>query len=915
MVKQDTNPQAASAPPAIKRQTAKVRKTMRRIKKTLRPGLFALGLALTLGASGAARAQDGDSYAVGDEGTRPAQTTPADPADAPAINENADANAQAQGPVRLARFAYIQGNVTWREDESAAWADAGVNLPVRQGAQIFVAAHGRAEIQFDDGSLLRLGSGALVTLQTLYSDTEGEFTEIKLTEGLASLRTRNDRSVYQIDTPYVSVKTNGPSKLRIGAGETVEAAVTQGDATVEGSQGRADLHQGDYLSLDNPDAAFAIRRLPRADSWERWNEERDAYLEEASDRPSSRHLPANIALVAPDLDAYGSWRDDPDYGYVWCPRVVEADWRPYNAGRWTWVQPFGWTWVSSEAWGWAPYHYGTWAHRNYGWAWCPGPVTQYWSPAVVHFSEYSGGVAWCALAPREVRYPASLSIGFGGGNWGAFFSIGQAAVYYPTGGRYCEARPWDSGYINHIRYNSVTNINNVTNVTNIYNNNRYVTNNNIVRNVAFAPINAQNANGASSASLAAFGGRGAYRTVSRSEASVFTEGRAVTAPRAGQRPVAGPVIARPSAFSTSPTRTLTPGASPSNIVADRSVFRAPLPQSVQRSAGNSPLSGRATQSNPNGGFAGRATPTNRTQGYTGNAGTSGNGATGNVRGGYSGNAGGNVRGGSTGTTNGNVRGGYTRTPGSNGVRGGYTGNSSGVTRTPNRSNPNAGTGATPPRRDNPAYGNRSAGGAGYGNAPTPGRTTQPNNAPRSYGNGNGNGTTSNSAAADRARAARQSLGVGRSYGGPNGTYRQDPSVGRRSENPTAGRRSENAAGQSGSGAQSAPRPGYMRPNNSAPASGNNGRGSETSRPAPRRETASPRSEEPTRSQPAPRPYNPPARTQEPPARRDPAPTRSEPRQERRAEPSHSAPAHQSSGGGESKGSSGKSGDSKNGGKR
>ena len=864
---------------------------MRRIKKTLRPGLFALGLALTFGASGAARAQDGDTYSVGDDGTRPAQTTAANPADAPAINEPTDANAptQAQGPVRLARFSFLEGNVTWREDENAAWSDAGVNLPVRQGAQIFVAAHGRAEIQFDDGSLLRLGSGALVTLQTLYSDTEGEFTEIKLSEGLASLRTRNDRSVYQIDTPYVSVKTGEPSKLRVGAGQAVEAAVSAGSATVEGSQGRADLHSGDYLYLENPDAAFAIRALPRADSWERWNEERDAYLEEAADRPSSRHLPANIAIVAPDLDAYGTWRDDPDYGYVWCPRVVEADWRPYNAGRWTWVQPFGWTWVSSEAWGWAPYHYGTWAHRNYGWAWCPGPVTQYWSPAVVHFSEYSGGVAWCPLAPREVRYPASLSIGFGGGNWGAFFSIGQAGVYYPTGGRYCEARGWDSGYLNRgSRFNNITNINNVTNVTNVYNNNRYVTNHNTVRNVAFTPINAQSANGASSASLAAFGGRGAYRTVSRSEASVFTEGRAVMAPQAGQRPVAGPVIARPSAFSTSPTRTLTPGAVPSAIVANRSVFRSPLPQSVQRGAGTMPQPGRPTLYNPNGGATGRAAAPNRAQsGYAGTSGRNG------VRGGYTGAS--NTGAGGVGTGRGYQAG---------------AGTSHGITPNPNRSNSNAGIGGTTPRRDNSAYGTRTPGGAG--NAPMPGRNPQANNAPRSYGSGNGAAANS-SAAADRARAARQSLGVGRSYGGPNGTYRQDP-----------------AAGRSGSGTQSAPRPGYGRSNN-APIDGGQGagRGSETSRPAPRRDTYTPRSVEPTRSQPAPRPYTPPARAYEPPVRRDPAPSRSEPtrreapaprsepRTERRAESTRPAPARQDSGSGksDSKGNSGNSGGSKTGGRR
>ena len=846
---------------------------MRRNKNTYRPALFALGLALTFSASGMARAQDGDTYAVGDEGTRPIQNNPADQ---PTENEPTDANAPAQGPVRLARFSYIEGNVTWREDENSAWTDAGINLPVRQGAQISVAAHGRAEIQFDDGSLLRLGGGALVTLQTLYSDAEGEYSEIKLTEGLSSLRTRNSRSVYQIDTPLISVKTSGPSKLRVGAGASVEAAVMQGDATVEGSQGRADLHRGDYLSLDDPDAAFAIRSLPRADGWERWNEQRDASLEEAADRPARQHLPPNIAIVAPDLDAYGTWRDDPEYGYVWCPRVVEAEWRPYNAGRWTWVQPFGWTWVSSEAWGWAPYHYGTWCHRNYGWAWCPGPVTQYWSPAVVHFSEYNGGVAWCPLAPHEVRYPAALSIGFHGGNWAACFSIGQAGVYYATGDRYCEGRPWNSNYVNHItRINNVTNIN----VTNIYNNNNYVVNHNVIRNLHFTPVNAQSADGASSASLAAFGGRGAYRTVSRSEATVFTEGRAVTAPQPGLRPVAGPVGARPSALSTSSTRTLTPGGVPSDAAANRRVFRAPAPPSVQNS-GTTPLPGRARQTNPNGGYAGRDAATRRIPGDYGAA--SFRAAT---PGGYTGRAGGARTGGNAGTARSGVAGGNAGNPGGGGQNG-YPGRSG---RTPRRDNLGGGTN-----------------GGNAATAPTLGRRRQPTDAPRS--SGGGAGTTSGGEAADRARAARQSLGMGRNYGGPNGTYRQDPS-----------------AGKSGDNTPSAPRVGYGRSTDSTNSGGRDaGRGGDAGRTTTRRDTYIPRRTEPNRSDPPARSYAPPTRADAPPVRRDaprPEPTRrdaprAEPRQERRPEPGRSAPAPRDSGGsGGSKGSSGGSGGSQTGRRR
>src|SRR5271166_3336367 len=36
------------------------------------------------------------------------------------------------GPVRLARFAYVKGEVSWRPDSSVEWAQAATNLPLRQ---------------------------------------------------------------------------------------------------------------------------------------------------------------------------------------------------------------------------------------------------------------------------------------------------------------------------------------------------------------------------------------------------------------------------------------------------------------------------------------------------------------------------------------------------------------------------------------------------------------------------------------------------------------------------------------------------------------------------------------------------------------------------------------------------------------
>ena len=554
-----------------------------------------IGAAGSTAKSGQAQKASDDGYAVTEAGG----ARQIDPLPSAALQENT-------GPVRLARFSKVQGNVTWRSDESTEWSTATLNLPLRQGAQIWVSEGGRAEVQFDDGSLLRLGTGAVVTLQTLFSDSDGEFTELKMTEGLASLRLRHDRGVYQVNTPLGSVKAAGPASLRIGVGNGLEVALKSGKATIEGAQGKADLQSGDYLDLANSNSPYTVRDIPRPDSWDRWNQDRDDILARAERQPAQEHLPADIAIVATNLDEYGTWRDDSQNGWVWCPRVTSSDWRPYNDGQWTWVNPFGWTWVANEAWGWAPYHYGTWVSRPYGWAWCPGPVNQYWSPAVVHFSECAGQVAWCPLAPSEVRYPASFGFGFNHGNWATYFAIGGAAVYYPTEYGYCAARPYNTTYVNRVTY-----INNVTNVTNVYNGGSnygrntaygrfglsqesYAVNNNTYLNgrTAFIPVNSRNAAGVTSVAITKFGGQGAYNAVARADTSLFTRGRAVAAPLQGRAPLAGPIVVQPTHQSMTPSRTFTAAPQAGAGRSDRQVYRAAVMPSIVRNSAPITSSGK-----------------------------------------------------------------------------------------------------------------------------------------------------------------------------------------------------------------------------------------------------------------------------------------------------------------------------------
>lgn len=536
--------------------------------------LIALCLAIGGGVSiSTARAADG--YDVRDDGRDYRDTDRGDNYEARPDNSDNDA------PVRLARFSMVSGNVTWRRDDGE-WSQATMNLPLREGAQVWVTEGGRAEIQFDDGSLLRLGTGSIVTLQTMYSDSEGEFTEIKMNDGLASLRLKQERSVFQVDTPFASVKSSGPAKLRVGVDDNVEVAVRKGDVSVENERDHATLRAGDYLRVRGENDGFDVRELPAADRWERWNDDRDQWLAEVESRPTHQYLPENLRLVCHNLDSYGSWHDDSEYGHVWCPRVSDADWRPYHRGHWVWVNPFGWTWVADEPWGWAPYHYGTWIRRPYGWGWVPGPTCQYWSPAVVHFTECDGNVAWVPLAPREVYYPTTFSIGVWGRNWGFSFSIGGCASYYYSDyDRGCRPRVWRTRYVN----SRVTNIYNTT----IINNNTTIINNR--RTVNWVPVNA-GSGGGSTTTVGGFGGHGNYQPLPRTDTTIFTKGT-VNTPGRG-RVISGPIDVKPTNVSYTPTRTINPGKQ-LPVAVERPVYRAPLPPAVQTVQG-------AQDNRPKGGF-------------------------------------------------------------------------------------------------------------------------------------------------------------------------------------------------------------------------------------------------------------------------------------------------------------------------
>jgi hypothetical protein len=111
-----------------------------------------------------------------------------------------------------------------------------------------------------------------------------------------------------------------------------------------------------------------------------------------------------------ELTPYGTWVENPDYGYVWLPDVAPG-FTPYATnGYWVNTED-GWTWVSNYSWGWAPFHYGRWySDPYYGPMWVPDNE---WGPGWVTWRSSGGYYGWAPIAPGisiSIAYSNSYNV-------------------------------------------------------------------------------------------------------------------------------------------------------------------------------------------------------------------------------------------------------------------------------------------------------------------------------------------------------------------------------------------------------------------------------------------------------------------------------------------------------------------------
>jgi hypothetical protein len=313
-------------------------------------------------------------------------------------------------PTRVARISIVEGSVSLQPGGQGDWGDAARNRPMTIGDKLWVDKDARAELQAGEATF-HLGS---MTAFSFLNLDEG-ITQVRIPEGAVNFRVRELRQgdVYEVDTPNVvfNVKEAGAFRIDVNeAGDSSRITVIRGVGEISAEGKTYEVHAGEQAEFDgveNP--TYKIAHWSGPDGLDQWAQERD--LKE--DRSASGNYVSRDMPGYDDLDDYGTWRDEPEYGHVWFPSDVPPDWAPYSGGYWNWVGPWGWTWVGYEPWGFAPFHYGRWAFVGGTWGWCPGPFfgPPCYGPAFVGFLGggwgfgFGFGVGWFPLGWGEPFFP------------------------------------------------------------------------------------------------------------------------------------------------------------------------------------------------------------------------------------------------------------------------------------------------------------------------------------------------------------------------------------------------------------------------------------------------------------------------------------------------------------------------------
>ena len=151
--------------------------------------------------------------------------------------------ALADSQARIVRLSDVQGSVQINKNTGMGFESAFLNLPITQGSEVRTHDRGRAEIEFEDGSSLRLTPNTTVEFSTLgLIDSGKRISVINLVAGMAYVNwLGNSGDQFSLNFSREKIALERAAHFRVEtAPEVAHLAVFKGDVEVESPGGKVD---------------------------------------------------------------------------------------------------------------------------------------------------------------------------------------------------------------------------------------------------------------------------------------------------------------------------------------------------------------------------------------------------------------------------------------------------------------------------------------------------------------------------------------------------------------------------------------------------------------------------------------------------------------------------------------------------
>jgi hypothetical protein len=282
--------------------------------------------------------------------------------------------AMADSFARAVRLSFVRGDVQ-ADRVGTGFERAFRNMPVIEGMRLWAGENSRAEVEFEDGSAVRLADNSLAELAELRLRDGTRLNHVVVEQGIVYFDVRRkDAADFRVSFGGRQVYVPKDARFRVHVlAENASLAVLRGDVEMFGEAPGRDVRvrKGETVSVEfaDPSRYFLAKGVTTL-AFDAWVEERIKFRERELAVAGS---PASVPYyMVTDLDPYGAYFHHASYGRLWRPYHVGLHWDPFARGAWVWYPHFGFVWVSYHPWGWAPYRYGTWVFvSNVGWCWNP----------------------------------------------------------------------------------------------------------------------------------------------------------------------------------------------------------------------------------------------------------------------------------------------------------------------------------------------------------------------------------------------------------------------------------------------------------------------------------------------------------------------------------------------------------------